>query len=136
MAQFKTAYLQAAFPADVVVVGSVNDGTEVTSANRKAAICVGDLIVLTAETATVSAYISKATSLATATHIVAQSDMTVGEGHVPTDRRDYRYSPLVGANKASAPSAKTDPLKKVALYPLWDKNDIILDADGNDLAGA
>lgn len=134
MAQFKTAYLQAAFPVDCVVVGSVNEGVEVTSANRKAAICVGDLVTLTAETGTVNAYIQKAASLAAATHIVAQADMTIGQGHAATDQRDYRYSPLVGATKASAPTAKTDPLKHVALYPIWDKNDVVLDSDGNDIS--
>lgn len=136
MAGFKTAYLQAAFPVDVVVVGSVNEGTEVTKTNRKAAICVGDLVTLTVETGTVNGYISKAATLAAATHIVAQSDMTIGQGHAATDRRDYRYSPLVGATKATAPTDKTDALKHVALYPIWDKNDVLLDADGNDLATA
>lgn len=136
MAQFKTAYLQAAFPVDCVVVGSVNEGVEVTSTNRKAAICVNDFVVLTPEDGTKNAYIQKATTVAAATHIVAQSDMTIGQGHAATDQRDYRYSPLVGATKASAPTNKADALKHVALYPIWDKNDIIPDADGNDLATA
>lgn len=136
MAQFRTAYLQAAFPADVVVVGTVNEGTEVTNSNRKNAICRGDFVVLTPATSTVNAYITKATSAQvtgkTATHIVAQSDMSLSTGHPKTEIADYRYSELVGATKGSAPTDKTDALKKVALYPIWDWNDIVPDADGND----
>ena len=134
MAQFKTAYLQRMVPVDVVVVGAITSESGITNAaTRKQAICVGDLVTYTAETATVSAYIGKAASLAAATHIVAQSDMTIADGHVPTDRRDYRYSDFVAPTNNVAPTDKTKPIKKVALYPIWDKEDIVLAADGSDL---
>ena len=141
MAQFKTAYLQRMVPVDAVVVGSVNEGVAVTSENRKAAICRGDFVVYTAPTATVPASITKATqaqvTAKTATHIVALTDMTIGDGHVPTDVKDYRPSELVGATKATAAAAGDEALvKKVGLYPIWDWADIVQDADANDVSGS
>lgn len=140
MAQFKTAYLQRMVPVDAVVVGSVNEGVAVTSANRKAAICRGDFVVYVAPTATVPASITKATQTQvtgkTATHIVALTDMTISDGHVPTDVKDYRPSELVGATKATAAAAGDEALvKKVGLYPIWDWADIVQDADANDVSG-
>lgn len=137
MAQFKTAYLQAMVPFDVNVVGTVS-ADPVTATNRKAAILRGDFVVFTPATATVPAYITKATQAQVtakqATHIVALTDMTIGGGHVPTDLMDYRPSELVAANITAAPTDDTVPLKKVGLYPIWDWADIIPDADGNDVA--
>lgn len=138
MAQFKTAYLQRMIPLDVVVVGAVNEGVEVTSANRKTAICRNDFVVYTPATSTVPASIKKATAAEvtakTATHIVALTDMTIGDGHVPTDRKDYRPSELVGATKATAAAAGDDALvKKVGLYPIYEWGDIVPDADGMDV---
>ena len=140
MAQFKTAYLQRMVPVDAVVVGSVNEGVAVTSANRKAAICRGDFVVYKPATATVPASITKATqtqvTAKTATHIVALTDMTISDGHVPTDVKDYRPSELVGATKATAAAAGDEALvKKVGLYPIWDWADIVQDADANDVSG-
>ena len=138
MAQFRTAYLQRAIPVDVEVVGTVTEGTQVTSANRKAAICRNDFVVYTPATATVHAYITKATeaqvAAKSATHIVALTDQTMEDGHVPTEVADYRPSELTGATVTTAPTGLTGVLKKVALYPIWDWNDIIPDADKNDQA--
>lgn len=141
MAQFKTAYLQRMVPVDAVVVGTVTEGTAVTSTNRKAAICRGDFVVYTAPTATVPASITKATQAQvtgkTATHIVALTDMTISDGHVPTDVKDYRPSELVGATKTTAAAAGDEALvKKVGLYPIWDWADIVQDADANDVSGS
>lgn len=136
MAQFKTANLQRIIPLDVNVVGSILAGTEITAANRKAAIVAGDFVVYTPATATIPAYITKATAAQvaakTATHIVALTDMTIN-GHVPTDTRDYRTSKLIGANIAAAPTDNTVAVKKVGLYPIWQWDDIIPDADGFDV---
>jgi hypothetical protein len=143
MAQFKTAYLQRAVPFDVNVVGTVS-ADPVTSANRGAAIMRGDLVKLTPKAyagtpSEVHAYITKASAddvtNKTATHIVALTDMTL-DGHVPVEYKDYRPSDLVAADMSSAPtSATTTKTKKVALYPIWDWNDIVLDADGHDING-
>lgn len=98
MAHFRTAYDQREIPVDVKVAANVKVGDMVTLANDE---------------------ITKTTALATATHIVAQSDMTLEYGHVPVEFRNYNYDPTVKAS----PSAK----KKVALYQIKDKTDIILD---------
>lgn len=140
MAEFKNAYLQHMVPVDVVVVGTVNEGTTVTSANRKAAICRNDFVVYTPATASLPAYITKATAAQvtakTATHIVALTDQTIANGHVATDLKDYRSSELVGATNAAAPSSATpafDKVKKVGLYPIFNWDDIVADADANDV---
>ena len=123
MAHFKTAYLVAAVPVDVAVVG--------TDSARKTAIHRGDCVKFVPATSTKVAYIEKAT-FANATHIVALTDMTISDGHVKTDAKNYKPSSLVAATVAAAPTANTNgETKKVGLYPIFDKNDVILDADGN-----
>ncbi len=133
MASFKTAYLQREVPLDLDVVGA--DGTVFE---------VGNLVTVTPATATVGAYMTKAADLAAATHIIAQSDMTLGYEHVPVENIDYRYSPEVKTTRTTAPAAAdsvkdganvllvnggayTATQKHVALYQIVDKNDIILD---------
>lgn len=127
MAHFKTAYLEAAVPVDVAVVGTISNPT------RKQAILRGDLVKLVPATSTAVAYIQKA-SFADATHIVALTDMTIAGGYVKTDAKNYKPSELVAATIAAAPTTLTAEVKKVGLYPIFDKNDIIKDADGNDVA--
>jgi len=119
-ASFKTAYLQrevvedfepaATFPKTVdsgydgkAHVGDVfylNSGeftrreSSVNAATVKAAVQVGD-------------------------YVLAQSDMTMGYGHVPVENRDYRYSDEV---------KMTDGVvKKFALYLITNLDDLILD---------
>ena len=129
MAQFKTAYLQRAIPMDVAVVGALVAGT------RKADIHVNDLVTYTPAAGTTPAYIAKAASLAAATHVVALTDQTVGDGtYIHTDVMDYKPSPLVAATVATTGTPTAADVKKVALYPIYEKDDIILDADGNDLS--
>ena len=134
MAEFRTAYLQKILPLDVAVKGTVTEGTAVTSANRKAAICYGDFVVLTPASGAIPAYITKATEAQVtakgATHIVALTDQVFG--HISTENADYRRSMLVGATGTSI-SAST-PVKKVGLYPIFDWDDIIPDADKFDSA--
>ena len=122
MAHFKTAYLQREEWHDVDVVGS-------------AALKVGDCVQLHEATSTVAAYIQKSTFV-NATHIIAQSDQTIGYGHVPVENRDYRYNPEVAVTRAAAPSsATTDTWKRVALYRISNnKADVILAADGSDVS--
>lgn len=122
MAHFKTAYLQREEWHDVDVVGSTP-------------LKVGDCVQLHEATASVAAYIQKST-FANATHIIAQSDQTIGYGHVPVENRDYRYNPQVAVTLASAPTtATTETWKHVALYRISNnKADVILDADGGDVS--
>lgn len=122
MAHFKTAYLQREEWHDVDVVGSMP-------------LKVGDCVQLHEATASVAAYIQKST-FANATHIIAQSDQTIGYGHVPVENRDYRYNPEVAVTLAAAPAtATTETWKHVALYRISNnKADVILDADGGDVS--
>lgn len=122
MATFKTAYLQREVIEDAAVVGTTT-GQE--------AFRVGDYVKFTPATSTVSPYVKKST-IADATHIVAQSDMTLEYGHVPVEIRDYRYSPIVKATVTAVPSDLTAPVKKVALFRITNKEDVIPDADGKD----
>ncbi len=119
-AKFKTAYLQrevvedfepaATFPLTVDAgsdgkchVGDVfylNSGeftrrTGNSAANAKAAVSVGD-------------------------YIIAQSDQTMGYGHVPVENRDYRYSDEVKMTDGT--------VKKFALFKITNLDDLILDA--------
>ena len=133
MAQFRTAHSQYILPIEVGVVGTVTEGTKVDTTNRKAAICYGDFVKLVPAASGVPAYITKATAAEvaakTATHIVALTDQVFG--HIAVEHMDYTRSPLVGATAASA-TAST-PVKRVGLYPIFDWNDVIPDADGNDV---
>lgn len=82
--EFKTAYLQREIPVDVAVMEG--DG-----------LVVGNLVKLVDATANTVPYIVAATgangaaALADATHIIAQSDMTLEYGHVPVEYRNYLY---------------------------------------------
>ena len=76
--EFITARLQREIPMEVAV------GTSLNSYMR-----VGQLVKL--DNGIIRPVISKND----ATHIIAQSDMTMERGHVPVEYRDYRYSDYV-----------------------------------------
>ena len=98
-AKFKTAYLQREIPLDVTLTAAVEVGDVVTvDAYNALALKAGDTV-------------------AVGDYIVAQSDQTMGYGHVPVENRDYRYSPAVAASET---------LKKVALYRVNNVDDIIV----------
>lgn len=86
--EFKTAYLQREIPVDAAVMHG--DG-----------LVVGNLVKLVKATANTVPYIvaangnDEAAALADATHIIAQSDMTLEYGHVPVEYQDYRYKKTV-----------------------------------------
>lgn len=117
---FITAYLQREIPLDIAV--------KTSALTEAAALEVGQLVTLVASAgADIPAYIEAAASLAVATHIIAQSDVTMNAGHVPIENRDYKYSnKILGTITAAA--AKGSPTKHVALYAITDKNDILVDA--------
>ena len=111
---FNTAYLQREIPIEVVVVSP--------DANP---LHVGQLVVLEPADADTPAYVrvapgtDKTTVLTNATHIIAQSDMTMGDSHVPVEQRDYRYSDAVAATvlNGATPTA-TSPKKHIALFAI------------------
>ena len=112
--KFKTAYDQRELPLDVAVVGTTN-------------LHVGELVKYVAAASGKPAYIVAATGLSDATHIIAQSDMTMEYGHVPVENRDYKYSDVVAANVSATGSvtASTET-KKVAVFAIKDINDVIV----------
>lgn len=98
MAEFNTAYLQREVALDVKVAAEVKVGQVCSLAN--------DTITAIADTATP----------AVGNVIIAQSDMTVGGGHVPVENRNWNYSNKVAASTAT---------KKVLVFVISDVNDII-----------
>lgn len=87
-AKFKTAYLQREIPEDAIVLGD---------------LVVGELVKITPATDVLPAIVEKleaetvAAAKEEASHFMAQSDMTMGYGHVPVEYRDYRYSDEIKA---------------------------------------
>lgn len=108
MAHFKTAYGQREIILDAKVAAM--------SGNNTGHIKVGDLVTLTTDNYGVHT-ITEVAALTNATHIVAQSDMTLEYGHVPVENRDWKYVPNV---------AVSTTVKKVALFQIIDKNDVIV----------
>ena len=114
-AKFRTAHSQREVVEDVAVIGTDN-------------LEVGQLITLTPTDGTKPAYIAaaagatEAAALSAATHIIAQSDMTMEYGHIAVEDGDYRYSPKVAVTAASI--SANSPVKKVALFRLSDKADV------------
>lgn len=95
MAEFKTAYMQREVALDVEVASTVK---------------VGQVCTLADDTLT------PATSAKVGDVIIAQSDMTVGYGHIPVENRDHNYSDNVVAS---------DDKKHVMVFVITDVNDII-----------
>ena len=99
MAHFKTGWMQKEQVLDVKVAADLK---------------VGDMVTLNTSTNT----IAKTTDKATAQYIVAQSDMTMEYGHIPVEQHDHRYSDVVAAS--------TSATKKVAVFYITDKSDVIV----------
>ena len=96
-AQFRTAADQYVLPVEATVAKD---------------FVVGDLVVLS------NGAITEASSLTAATHMIALTDETVGGNYVPVDMKVYKPSNKVAAS--------TTNKKRVGLYPLFDKNDVIV----------
>lgn len=110
-AHFKTGHGQRELPIDCVV---------------SAEVAVGDLVKLTGDGTEDSPFtIAPAAGLTDATHLVAQSDFTMGHyirergvDGVPEYLMDRIYSDKV---------AVSTELKKVALFDISDKTDILVE---------
>lgn len=87
-ANFRTAYLQREVPEDAIVLGDMVVGEMVEA---DAATDVLPAIYSKLEATTVPAAIEEAS------HIIAQSDMTMEYGHVPVEYQDYKYSSKVAS---------------------------------------
>lgn len=117
--KFKTAYDQREIALDIVVAGSAD-------------LHVGELAQYVAAANGKPAYLTPAASAAVATHIVAQSDMTMEYGHIPVENRDYRYSDVVARSKTGnaattvATLSSASETKKVAVFAITDKDDVVV----------
>lgn len=96
---FITAYLQR----EIVIQAKVSEKLEV------GALCTYDPDTKT---------IAGATVKNAGNYIVAQSDMTMGTGHVLVEYRDHRYSPEVTASET---------VKNVALFRIDNPDDVDFD---------
>lgn len=110
-AKFRTAYDQREVVLDAVV-------------SAKEPVSVGSLVKVTwdgTNPATLESVTgsSNLEALNAATHIVAQSDMTMEYGHVPVEFRNYKYSDAVANSVGNA-------VKKVALFKITEKDDVIV----------
>lgn len=103
MAHFRTAANQYVLPIDATVAVELK---------------VGDLVTVTPASGDTPAAIAKAVTLAAATHMIALTDETLAGGYVSTDLKNYAPSGVVAASNTA---------KKVGLYPLFDKADVIVD---------
>lgn len=89
---FKTGYGQHAIMLSDITVARAASNTGYTSVG----IDIGQVMTLSGTTLT-----EKTTGIAIGDYIIAQSDETIGYGHVPVENRDYKYVGTVmpGANK-------------------------------------
>lgn len=98
MASFKTAYLQREIPVKATVAVELR---------------VGQLCTYNG---TALAGVANGTAVAVGQYIVAQSDVTMGDSHVPVERHDYKYSDKVAASNTP---------KLVALFRVDNPDDVI-----------
>lgn len=101
MARFKTGYLQREIP----IVATL-------AANLK----VGQICTFSGVDGTALAALGDSAAVAVGQYIIAQSDMTMGDGHVPVENRNYKYSDVVAASTTA---------KTVAVFRIDDLGDII-----------
>lgn len=101
MARFKTGYLQREIPIVATLAADLK---------------VGQICTFSGVDGTALAALGDSAALAAGQYIIAQSDMTMGYGHIPVENRDYRYSEVVAAS--------TTP-KTVAVFRINDPGDII-----------
>ena len=99
MASFKTAYLQKESRIDATLAADLK---------------VGQLCTYTASTKALAAKTTATPAVGDV--IIAQSDMTVGKGHVPVENRDHNYSDVVKASTTE---------KLVMVFVVTDPTDII-----------
>lgn len=100
-AEFKTAYLQRELQLDVTLAAEAEVG-DVVSVSEAGAMTL-----------------KAGNTVAVGDYIVAQSDQTMGYGHVPVELRDYRYSPTVAISATK---------KKVAVFRVNNVDDVIVKA--------
>lgn len=131
LADFKTGYMQIAIPEhQCEVMGGTDDGDGTTStAATTNGYAAGRLVVLT-RLSDGSCYLAPAanvtaTSIGTATHIIAQTDDSLDTKTIRGEVLDFRPTGILKNTKTGeVPSAATDTMKRVALYKIVNSDDI------------
>lgn len=121
IAEFKTGYLQREIRVEATVVGGTDAGLRDST---KTGFAPGRLVVLTDGNAITAAQNVTATSIGTATHIIAQSDDTIRD--LPEDYNyTERYSTLPNLIcKNTGVQGNAGEAKTVALYKIVNPDDI------------
>jgi len=127
LADFKTGYLQiATVEPQVEVMGGTDGGSGLT-----AGYAAGRLVLLT-RLADGTAIIAQpanvtATSIGTATHIIAQTDDSLDGRAIRTEALNFMATELLkNTTTGAAPSAVSATMKKVALYTIGNVDDVKL----------
>lgn len=112
---FKTAYLQKAIKFDNVATLSTESGD---------VFKVGQVVNYTAKSGTTPAYFAKDASPAVGDYIIAQSDDTVGYGHVPVEDKNYKPKDYVAVTEPTAMDSASIT-KSVVVYKIVDLDDLV-----------
>lgn len=118
-AQFMTAYLQREIVEDFAPAATF---PKTVDAGQDGAAHVGDVFYLSSgkfmrRESTSTEGTAKA-AVQVGDYILAQSDQTMGYGHVPVENRDYRYSDEVKMTNGT--------VRKFALFKITNLDDVIL----------
>lgn len=134
IARFKTAYHQkeivfnAKLTVDDAALGSNSAVYKDIEGNSVSGLPVGTMLSYNASTNTFSEVKAtvvgeEVTALPAVTegnYIIAQSDATMGGGHVPVETLSYKY---IGANDFVAESTTA---KNIAVFKIIDANDVVI----------
>lgn len=112
---FKNAYLQKAIKLETVSTLSTETGD---------VFKIGQVVTLTAASGTTPAYLSKDTTPAVGDYIIAQSDDTIGYGHVLVEDKNYKPQGYVAVTEATAMDASS-VTKSVVVYKITDLDDLV-----------
>lgn len=130
LADFKTGYLQIAIPEHQCEVrGGTDDGAGGTGSGLTAGFAVGRLVVLT-RLADGSCHIAPAanvtaTSIGTATHIVAQSDDSLDTTTIRGEVYNFLGKGILkNTSIDAAPTQATATMKRVALWKIINADDV------------
>lgn len=112
---FKNAERQKAIKLDDVAT---------ISTEAKDVFKIGQVVNLTAAASTVPAYLSKDATPAAGDYIIAQSDDTVGYGHIAVENKEYKPKGYVAVTEDTAMDASSIT-KSVVVYKIIDIDDIV-----------
>ena len=129
LADFKTGYLQiATVEHRCEVLSGTDNGAGGSGSGVTAGYAVGRLVKLT-RLSDGTCYIAaagdeSATSVGTNTHIIAQADDSLNTTTIRGEALNFAPTGLLKNTATSTPSAATATMKRVALWPIVNADDI------------